>query len=809
MPADYDQSLDNLAALISTTSASGNTKRNEATTRLQLIDRLLFDCLGWDKSECVPEANYDGKYADYSLGKPQVNLIIEAKREDIYFEVPAGFVNNTYLIRRFEREAPDVYEAIKQAMDYCQARGVPFGAVCNGHQFVAFLASRTDGIPPLHGKALVLNSLDHMADNFKELWDCLSKAGVSSRGLPVFLQDSIDRPPPDKLSVRIHNYPRYQIRNALQHDLQVFGDLIIEDLGRHPDNEQDFLQQCYAESGALSQYALVSKSILQSRYSEEFEESLAGPLIASATQRGGKPSITSEMLAQSATRRPVLLIGDVGVGKTMFIRHFIAIDASELLQESIILYLDLGIKPTLESTLDEYLEQEITRQLLDDYGIDIADRGFVYGVYNLDLTGFDKGIYGGLRETDPSDYQRRRITFLEEKLTNKQEHLRRCLDHIHKGRKKQIVIFLDNVDQRPDEFQQRTFLIGQSMAELWPALVFVSLRPETFHRSRSEGTLSAYHAKAFTINPPRVDRVIHKRLQYAIQLLESGMIGQSLEGVGVQVNLQDLLDYLGIVDYSFENNVELVEFVDNVCGGNIRLALDFIRVFVGSGHANTSKMLDIYRQTGKYGVALHEFLRAVIYGDYRDYDPRFSEITNLFDIGGVDGREHFLAPILLAYLELDSRGTGTSGYVSNNNIYRFSQDLGFQPAQIRSILDRLHKNKLIETETKQPLSGRTEPREQYYRITTIGSYYYQKLVGKFTYVDAMVVDTPIVDRSVRENIGDEVYISRRLDRAETFRRYLDSQWAYIESASEVFNWRGLSSRLNAEINFIRGSVNIR
>ena len=399
--------------------------------------------------------------------------------------------------------------------------------------------------------------------------------------------------------------------------------MIIEDVGKLPENEEGFLKECYASNGALSQYALVGKSILKSKYSSIFEESLAGPSLSPATEKGGNPTITTEMLAQSATKRPVLLIGDVGVGKTMFVRHFISIDAAELLRDAIILYIDLGVQPTLDSDLDEYLEREIARQLHDKYRIDIADRRFVQGVYNLALSEFDRGIFGGLKGIDPAEYEKEKILFLKRKLEAGHEHLRQCLEHIQKGWNRQIVIFLDNVDQRHDEFQQRAFLIGQSMAELWPAFVFVSLRPETFHLSRSEGTLSAYHTKAFTISPPRVDRVIHKRLRYAISLLETGVIGTSVPGVEFHVDLRNLVDYLKIIDYSIENNVELIEFVDNVCGGNIRLALDFIRTFVGSGHVDTAKMLLIYRNKGSYYVPLHEFVRAVIYGDHKDYDPAF------------------------------------------------------------------------------------------------------------------------------------------------------------------------------------------
>ena len=430
----------------------------------------------------------------------------------------------------------------------------------------------------------------------------------------------------------------------------------------------------------------------------------------------------------------------------------------------------------------------------------------MHGVYNVALSRFDRSIYGNLRDTDRVEYEKQRIMFLESKIKATQEHLRQCLEHISKGRNKQIVIFLDNVDQRSDEFQQQAFLIGQSMAELWPAFVFVSLRPETYHRSRLEGTLSAYHAKAFTIGPPRVDRVISKRLQYAIQLLDSGLIGKSIEGVDIHVDLRDLLDYLRVIEYSFQRNAELVEFVDNVCGGNIRLALDFVRVFVGSGHVDTDKMLGIYRQTGSYDVALHEFLRAVIYGDYRDYHPGYSEITNLFDIGSVDGREHFLAPVILAYLALESRASGNSGYVAAGKVGRYAQSIAFQPAQITSVLNRLLKNKLVETETKEPLSARGESENLHYRITTIGSYYYQKLVGKFTYVDAMVGDTPIVDREAREKVRDEPMIIGRLSRGEHLRRYLDSQWEKMEPVSEVFDWRPISSLLKDEIELIISRV---
>jgi len=54
--------------------------RNEATTRLQLIDRILFECLGWDHNDVTAEDAHDGQYADYTFNVPRKLLIRPALR---------------------------------------------------------------------------------------------------------------------------------------------------------------------------------------------------------------------------------------------------------------------------------------------------------------------------------------------------------------------------------------------------------------------------------------------------------------------------------------------------------------------------------------------------------------------------------------------------------------------------------------------------------------------------------------------------------------------------------------------------------
>src|SRR5688572_29480889 len=112
---EYETFQKNLRDLVEFYEANKEL-RNEATTRLHLIDALLFDCLGWDRSDCVAEEAYGGEYTDYSLSAPHRLFIVEAKREGLYFELPVGMNEFIYSIGFFKKSHPAVYDAIEQAV---------------------------------------------------------------------------------------------------------------------------------------------------------------------------------------------------------------------------------------------------------------------------------------------------------------------------------------------------------------------------------------------------------------------------------------------------------------------------------------------------------------------------------------------------------------------------------------------------------------------------------------------------------------------------------------------------------------------
>ncbi|WP_430786715.1 hypothetical protein [Actinoplanes sp. G11-F43] len=395
-----------------------------------------------------------------------------------------------------------------------------------------------------------------------------------------------------------------------------------------------------------------------------------------------------------------MLLGDVGAGKTTFIQRLVSVEAPELFANAFTIYIDFGTSTTL-GDLRRFVITESAQQLLLRHDIDIEDADFVEDVYRDELKLQDRRILGRLKDVDPVTYERERLRFLQRLVDDRAEHLTNSLNRLSSHRRRQIVVFLDNIDQRSDEDQEQVFLIASELAQNWPATVFVTLRPETFYASSRRGALSGYQPRVFTIAPPRTDTMLQRRVDFALhQLRETGRLGSF--PAGVTVDSKSLIDFLEVLAENFQNNEKLLELIDNIAGGNMRLALRFVVDFLGSGHVNTAKILANHRERGRYVFSVHEFLRALMFGDSPYYDAESSPIANLLRITRPDGREHFLLPILLAQAQAQALGErGAAGGIRG----------GRRPAQLLPAAG-IHLGSgrgCSRLRSRQPVAGRDTP----------------------------------------------------------------------------------------------------
>ena len=765
---------------------------NEAETRFHFINRLLVECLGWPRSTIALEQQLDDQFADYLLGNP-VSTIWEAKRKGKYFDLPADVRRRSLQsLPSIKAVSKDASDAIIQVHEYCIRHGAEFAVVCNGSQLIAFLAIRI-GSPPLEGQALVFRDLDHMSAEFPRMWQNLSPDGIAERRLYRLLTTGSEISLPPKPSSSLMRFPVFRYKTDTQATLGSIAELLIQDVPESDEVEKQFLAQCYCDTGALSRDSLLNRRLLAARYAALFPAEERQPQVQPASTQEEPFQITPEIVTESLARRPIVLLGDVGVGKTSFLKQLMFRKASKEFSNSINVYIDLGSKAALETDLKQFIVREIERQLLTKYNVDVKNSDFVRGVYDLEVKRFSNSIYGKAYKGDKEKYEHKVLEMLANKLDDRPNHLMNSIEHISKARRQQVILLLDNADQRPMQIQQDAFIVAQEFAKNWNAMVFIAVRPQTFYQSKRAGALSAYPHRVFTIAPPRPELVIEKRLKFALKISEGKISPESLHGL--TINIGNLSLFLKALIYSMKQNQEIREILANITGGNIRAVIEFVVKFIGSPNIEAEKIIRIEEKKSNYLIPIHEFSKAAILGDYAHYNPDSSLAMNLFDVQYPDRNEHFLAPMILSFLMWEESPKDNDGFTTSDDLTSEMQAWSFVPQQIDGKLRKLTNKRLIESTERitfeEDTTGLIGDIPFAFRITSIGVYHIKKWVGIFSYLEAMVFDTPIFDENVmgaiRPNL-ESFSIKKRLDRAVLFRKYLSSAWHISNLSPSYFNW---------------------
>lgn len=431
---------------------------NEADTRFHILDQLIIDCLGWPRSTIACEKSQSREYTDYELGQPR-QVVWEAKRQGKLFDLPAS------PSKKLLRDLPSLLSlggeasaAIEQVQKYCSSRGVEVAVATNGHQLVAFLATRTDGIPPLEGQCLVIDGYKQLESQFPTVWQMLSPNGIVERRLNRFLNHGDDSAIPAKIAVDLPTYRRPRYQSSLQDSLRTIGELLLIDITENDAAQKRFYEDCYCQSGALSQHALLSKNILSERYASLFEGELQQPRVTRVETKTREDGLKGLVLSEALSKRPIVLLGDVGVGKSSFLKHLLLIGAEEELQDALCLYIDLGSKGALTEDLKTFVIEEIETQLESRYETDIFTDEFIRSVYSHEIQRFERGIYGKKKKDNPVLYDEKLLDMLDARTADRAAHVGASIVHLALTRRKQIVIVLDNADQRSYDIQQEAFI---------------------------------------------------------------------------------------------------------------------------------------------------------------------------------------------------------------------------------------------------------------------------------------------------------------------------------------------------------------
>lgn len=779
---------------------------NEATTRLRVIDTILFDVLGWDKGDVEAEKWHRAVgYSDYVFG-PASAMVLEAKRDGVSFVLPdRTYPDAPVRFSLLAKECPEAADALRQAQSYAAERGARYSAITNGRQWILSLTF-VPGQFVEDRSVFVFESIDAIGEKFRLFYECFSTSAIATNLPNERLLDARRAPPPPKLSSKIVNYPVPADRNTLVNTLRRVLQLVWDEANFDTDSAI-FLERCYIVPDPSEDMLRVARELLEQRSAtDSFYRNAPIPASASIL-------LTQKKLADEDAldrEQPIVLLGRVGNGKSTFLKYLRHIAAKEVLDKDYIqIDIDFIDRPETAGHVPTFILDAVEHQLKKTYQIEIDSDPFVRSALRRQLKEFHATPRGKLLATPGREQElaNAEVDYLESFTKDRAKYLQYVMRHIRGSYGKSIAIFFDNLDRQKDDIQEQAFLRASAIAADWTALVFVCLRPSTVQKSVARGVLDTIAPRMIFVSPPKTAPMLRKRFQYAAQFASKALPPTAYVRASftpeTEESMPRAVELFEACDQSILRKPHIAQQYESVANGNVRLIIRYVRDTLTSNHLNTEKLTSRNYQPGEFELKENETLRALIFGPYTHYEPNSSLFANLFDINRADKSEHFSRLLLLEFCHRFAHSVDQYGFTPIDGIHAYMASLGYSAHHVSEVIDLLFAKKYLEGrdhDEETPTLG------DQVRITSLGRYHVSTLVRKFDYLDAVVVDTPILDEKIRAKMSDARAMDQRTYRAREFLRYLDQASESLLDLEAKRVWSDISIALASNITDVENAT---
>jgi hypothetical protein len=719
----------------------------ESDTRAKVIDPVL-ECLGWTSNEIKrePYAGWTGSkgFIDYLLlvDKKPI-LVLEAKKSGRTFKIPSVLTTQraTTFRKLMATASDDLKEALDQCLRYSQHTGALYACATNGSDWVIFKPTHPFRSLP-DAKVIIFQGIDQVTKRIDEFFDFLSPTGIqegrAEKGLlgrdiqvPTFakrLQDAF--PYRRELSLEEEEYS-----NILDQMLQHY---VIE-----LQDETDF-EECYlpakgnrATSSTLD--ALISGRIEALKATSE-----------QATLDFGAEMLAKPTFSNVASGRTVVLHGDVGAGKTSFLRYCeLTLRSAGKLENAVWARVDLLPFADRQFHPDEVnamlnlickkIQDEVslaTEKMSGRYDPDTWDH--LRDIYNAEVRKFQKARYPGSDDSDQAFLNHAREYVWEISKKDPQDHLVRVIQWLTVNCRLPVILVLDNSDQLGLEFQEFLYKLSETLQKVTSAVVILVMRTEAImsHVIREHSIASV--REQFLIQKAPLAQVLQKRFARILKQLPHAYAGSSDKVA--QDRLSVLMDTL---QYEADVGSDTFRLIEAAGNGSIRDSLRAVSAVFRSSPRAMDRLVVEQHESGQARLTVEQALRALMREDIGS--PESTKlIPNAFNVDS-----QLTIPYSLGIRQLQqilSKESQTT-YTYNSLLNDFSM-AGIDRVIAERTIARMRSQRFLSVPHMLP--GLRE--NDVVRVTNLGVVLLDILLYQNSYFSRAAFSTYIYDKDVYQNM---------------------------------------------------------
>ncbi|GHY49026.1 AAA family ATPase [Vibrio cholerae] len=740
----YSEVINNLGSIAS-----------EEDSKIQIINRIFTECLGWGFSDIKAETKHENGFSDYifcASDTPQ--FVVEAKRVGA-LDVEVAKRDAIKYLKLSGSALKKCNDGIDQAFSYASPNGLPLAVLTDGLIWVVF-KTHIPGENYKNKQGIVFPSLEAIKNDFSSFFELLSKSNVENRVFNSIFDDAHHnrilishnlKAPIDDTEIKLTK------RSDIAYDLEkVFANFFERLSG---DDDDDMMVECFVESheSRIADYSL-----------EKITTSVLGNLSREKNNVDGELSriisntIEAENIGES--EQSIFIVGPTGSGKTTFLERFFSKTLSKTIRDKCIVLnvncLDAsGDEQTIVNWMIERLIVQLESQLYAD-GIPTWDdlRGLYHGQYLRRVRGVDKELY----ETDKSAFKIKFGEFLDNEVERDREgYLNRILKDVLNNRHMLPIIVIDNTDEFSLEFKTRIFQLSNSIKrEINHCMLFFPVTDKSAWIFSKTDIFSIHQSRSFFLPTPSPKEVFRKRINYINEKLSSPYSEEdkklyfSKKGIGISIT--DINSFAKVIEDVFVNHDYTSKTLGELTNFNIRRTLLLSQRVITSPVIRIEDLIKSYISGNMVTTNFTKFIEALILGDYTVYKQGDApEICPIFCVSGGYIQSPLLKLRVLSLLKAIQQGNRSieDKHLTVPSIISYFDTMGVHEATIEHTLIELFELGLIEP---YDLSMSSLSNKQRFTISYKGSSHLQLASRNSVYFYQMALTTPIDCSDTSEKI---------------------------------------------------------